>query len=39
MAQKAVDTDPENPDAMSSLSMSYSIKKDLNKRLETAKKH
>mgnify|MGYP003325021139 FL=1 len=38
MAQKAVDTDPENPDAMSSLSMSYSIKKDLNKRLETAEK-
>ena len=38
MAQKAVDLDPENPDAMSSLSMSYSIKKDLNKRLETAEK-
>ena len=38
MAQKAVDLDPENPDAVSALSLSYSIKKDFKKRLELAEK-
>ena len=28
LAEKAVDLDPENPDALSTLSLSYSIKKD-----------
>ncbi|MFL2807229.1 MAG: tetratricopeptide repeat protein [Paracoccaceae bacterium] len=38
LAQKAVDLDPENPDALSTLSLSYSIKKDYEKRLELAEK-
>ena len=38
MAQKAVDLDPENPDAVSALSLSYSIKRDYQKRLELAEK-
>ncbi len=38
LAEKAVDLDPENPDALSTLSLSYSIKKDYAKRLELAEK-
>ena len=37
-ANKAVELDPENPDAVSTLSMSYSIKRDYQKRLELAEK-
>ncbi|MEE2775065.1 MAG: adenylate/guanylate cyclase domain-containing protein [Pseudomonadota bacterium] len=38
LAHKAVTIDPENPDALSTLSLSYSIKRDYQKRLELAEK-
>ena len=38
MSQKAVDIDPENPDAVSALSLSFNIKKDFDRRFEFAEK-
>ncbi len=38
LAEKAVAIDPENPEALSTLSLSYSIKRDYQKRLELAEK-
>ena len=38
LAERAVAIDPENPDALSTLSLSFSIKRDYQKRLELAEK-